>query len=325
VRQQDREAALAADTSLLAHVSTGNGSWERQHQLDVQHLAQLRQDKKSGTTPKQTELSWQTTAGGTYPVQGTLIGGGDPLVGIGKDQQTLDPTAGKKAKPAKVKAGGASTLPTTAAALEKSIATGSFGKILSSVADQYSVAQQSAAQAASGSLTAPATQGAWAEALQDLSGTPSTIGENPSAWLGQNLANAQAVEAPLQTALAAYGQQYQNEQGPILSNLASLGQGLELGVDTAPESAWLSALSSHITSNLSYYGTIPSASLSSLPSSVVTALQQAGGYPGSTAKGLIPLGSLTTKGVTPKVKGGTGAATAASGGGTAPSASPYPT
>ena len=246
---------------------------------------------------------------------GSDVGKGVATVGnivLGREGgPTTDPAAiaakeAAKAKaPAKKKATAATTTGTEAKVLESAIATGPLAKIMQSVATEYKVAQSASSAAASGSLTAPATQGAWAEALQSLAGTPAIIGETPSKWLGENLATAQKVDAPLTGAMNAYGEALAGQQTPILKNIAAIGQGNELGVVTAPENAWLNALGSHVTSNLSYYGTVPTAAVSSLPSSVIKALQASGGYPGSTAKGLTPLGSLTTKGTTPKVKAGT--------------------
>lgn len=268
---------------------------------------------------------FRTTAGGTWAVKGTPLGNGNFLTDLlGSHTTKTSPTATKKAPAKKVAASTTNKAPTTST-LEKEIATGPFSKILQSVTSEYQPAEEASAAAASGSLTAPATQGAWAEALQSLSGTPAVIGETPSAWLGQNLATSEKVSAPLTNAMNAYGTQLQAEQGPILQNLTALGQGLEEEVDTAPESPWLSALGSHITSNLSYYGTIPSAAVPSLPSGIATALQQSGGYGGGSS-GLIPVSSLTTKGATAKAgktaSGITGAAL--TGAGSIPGSSSVP-
>jgi hypothetical protein len=262
--------------------------------------------KANGQTPTKAVAAagkkYQTTAGGTYPVKGTLLGGGPGLSDF-TGTQAVSPTAGKKAKTTKVTA--KSTTPATADALEREIATGPYSKILGAVTQEFQPAEQAATAYASGNLTSAATQGAWAEALTALSGTPSTLGETASAWLGQNLATEQKTTAPLTQAMAAQGAQLQAEQGPILQSLTNLGQGLTLEQATAPESAWLSALGSHITSNLSYYGTIPTAAVTSLPSGVAKALQESGGYGGGSS-GVIPVSSLTTKGSTAKATGTTG-------------------
>jgi hypothetical protein len=142
--------------------------------------------------------------------------------------------------------------------------------------------------------------------------------------LGQNLATAAKTTAPLTQAMSNYGAAMTNEAQPILSNLTALGQGLTLEQSTAPESAWLSALGSHITSNLSYYGTIPTAAVTSLPSGVAKALQESGGYGGGSS-GVIPVSSLTTKGSTAKATGTTGlGGTALTGEGSIPGSSSAP-
>jgi hypothetical protein len=193
---------------------------------------------------------------------------------------------------------------TRAKQYEQEVESSPMNQILQAVAKQYAVAQQAAQPAASGALSAPATQGAWAEALQSLAGAPGTLGETPSAWLGQNLATAAKTTAPLQGAMSNYGAALQAEQAPIVANLNALGQGLGAEDVTAGASAWLNALASHVTSNLSYYGQIPKAAVPSLPSSVAQALQKSGGYLGGTAKGLVSLGSLTTKGTATKATTG---------------------
>ena len=191
---------------------------------------------------------------------------------------------------------------TKAKQYEEEVQSSPMNQILQSVAHEYATAAAPAQAAASGSLTAPATQGAWAQALQSLAGASPVLGQTPSAWLGQNLATAAKTTAPLQAAMSAYGGAQAAAEGPILSNLTALGQGLGAEDVTAGASAWLNALASHVTSNLSYYGSLPAATVPSLPSSVLGALKASGGYPGGTSKGLVPLSDITTKGTTLKVK-----------------------
>ena len=212
---------------------------------------------------------------------------------------------------------------TRAKQYEKEIQSSPYNQIMQAVGKEYAVAQQAAQSAASGSLTAPATQGAWSQALQDLQGAPSSLGMNPSAWLGQNLATEAKTTAPLQQAMSNYGSALQAQQGPIEANLNALGQGLGAEDVTASASAWLSALASHVTSNLSYYGEIPQASVGSLSPAVAQALQKSGGYLSGTSKGLVPLSSLTTKGASTKAaKTATGPGTTLSAAGSAPSTGP---
>ena len=212
---------------------------------------------------------------------------------------------------------------TRAQQYEQEIASSPYNQIMQAVGKEYAVAQQAAQSAASGSLTAPATQGAWSQALQDLQGAPSSLGMNPSAWLGQNLATEAKTTAPLQQAMSNYGSALQAQQGPIEANLNALGQGLGAEDVTASASAWLSALASHVTANLSYYGEIPQASVGSLSPAVAQALQKSGGYLSGTSKGLVPLSSLTTKGASTKAaKTATGPGTTLSAAGSAPSTGP---
>lgn len=209
------------------------------------------------------------------------------------------PTAAKKPKGKKKDTG---PKVTKAKQYEEEVQSSPMNQILQSVAKEYATAAAPAQAAASGSLTAPATQGAWAQALQSLAGASPVLGQTPSAWLGQNLATAAKTTAPLQAAMSAYGGAQAAAEGPILSNLTALGQGLGAEDVTAGASAWLNALASHVTSNLSYYGSLPAATVPSLPSSVLEALKASGGYPGGTSKGLVPLSDITTKGTIPKVK-----------------------
>ena len=260
---------------------------------------------------------------------GSDVGKGVATVGnivLGREGgPTTDPAAiaakgAAKARPAKKAAGSTAptSTPTTLTALDEE----SLNKLMATLPTQYKAAESASTAAASGSLTTTAVKGAWSEALQTLAGTPAVLGQTPSAWLGQNLATAKTVDQPLTSAMSAYGNVLQSQQTGILKNIEALGLGNQLGETTAPENAWLGALGSHITSNLSYYGTVPTAAVSSLPSSVIKALQASGGYPGSTAKGLTPLGSLTTKGTTPTVKKGTTAASSTAG--TVPTATHIP-
>lgn len=232
------------------------------------------------------------------------------------------PRKGGKGKDKKKPKAKAPTI-TRAKQYEQEIESSPYNQIMQAVGQEYAVAQQAAQSAASGSLTAPATQGAWSQALQDLQGAPTSLGMNPSAWLGQNLATEAKTTAPLQQAMSNYGSALQAQQGPIEANLNALGQGLGAEDVTASASAWLSALASHVTSNLSYYGEIPQASVGSLSPAVAQALQKSGGYLSGTSKGLVPLSSLTTKGASTKAaKTATGPGTTLSAAGSAPSTGP---
>jgi hypothetical protein len=100
--------------------------------------------------------------------------------------------------------------------------------------------------------------------------------------------------------MAQEGAQYAAEAGPISKAVMAYGQANALSDITAPEASWLNALASHVQSNLSYYGLVPTASLGSLSPSVATALKLSGGYGGSAGAGTTPL-----QNVGPAAGGGT--------------------
>lgn len=163
-------------------------------------------------------------------------------------------------------------------------------KLSNAVAQQYLAAEAPAQALASGSQTQPAVQGAMSQALAEVGG-----GGGGGGWLGAQANAAQAATAPVQQAMGAMGAQYAKEAGPISQAVMAYGQANALENITAPESAWLNALASHVTSNLSYYGEIPTADVPVLQSApgVVSALEQAGGYAGgSGGAGLTPLNAL---------------------------------
>ena len=109
-------------------------------------------------------------------------------------------------------------------------------------------------------------------------------------------------DAPVTQAMAGYGAAQEKFLPSVLSALNAMGQGEELGVATATGNAWLNALISHVSSNLAYYGVVPSAAVSAIPSPVAEALTAAGGPAGGT--GVASLTTLTTKGPVATVKRG---------------------
>lgn len=211
------------------------------------------------------------------------------------------------------------------AAIEQAILRTPYAQASRALVEQYQEAQTVAQPLASGAATAPATQAAATEALALTGLSPQSSGGQ---WLSSALGAAQAASAPLTQAMAQYGQEYAQQALPVTQALANYGQANALEVMTAPEQAWMNALASHITSNLSYYGEIPKADVGSLQPYLVTALQKSGGY-GGGGTGLVPLSALKTTAATGKVTT-PAAATTASGvsalgaGGTIPGASPTP-
>jgi hypothetical protein len=146
------------------------------------------------------------------------------------------------------------------------------------------------AAAVSGSEIPQAQAGAANQALASLG-----LSKDSSAagWLGSQTAAAQATAAPVEQAMAQEGAQYAAEAKPIENALQGAGEANALAVQTAPEASWLSALASHVQSNLSYYGLIPKAALPSLSPGVAEALQTAGGYGGSAGAGTVPIQNVT--------------------------------
>jgi hypothetical protein len=146
--------------------------------------------------------------------------------------------------------------------------------------------------ALSGAATAPIAEQAENTALA-LAGVGA--GSPAGQWLQSAIGAGQAAAAPLQAAMEQYGAVYAATASPVEAALQAYGQANTMAVATSPEQAWLSGLTSHITSNLNYYGSIPTASVPSLPPAVVQALQQSGGY-GGNMTGLTPLTSLKVNG-----------------------------
>lgn len=203
--------------------------------------------------------------------------------------------------PAKPKAKAAAAKPdpaAQAAAMEKAIANSPWNQMMQAVEKTYAAEEAPVQAAISGAGTVPGQNQAINMAL-GLTGA----GQAGAAFLGNAQAQANAATAPVTAAMRAMGTQFAANQGPISNALAAYANANALMTETAPASAWLSALQSHITSNLSYYGEVPKAAVGSIPPAVASALSQSGGYPGSATTGLVPLSSLT-----PNAAGGVGVA-----------------
>jgi len=234
---------------------------------------------------------------GTPAGQDVLGRAGEAMVRAGRYSvrpgavaETLGAGRGGAATPkgkGKAKAKKAADPTLTAAQREAAIANSPWAKLMRGLEQTYQAEEVPVAAAISGSGTVPAQNAAMNQALALAGGSPSG-----AAFLSNAQAQANAATAPVQAAMAQQGAQYAAEQGPISRALAAYGNANELMLQTAPESAWLSALASHVTSNLSYYGEVPKSVVSGLPSSLVTAMQQTGGYPGQAGQGLVPLSSL---------------------------------
>jgi hypothetical protein len=142
----------------------------------------------------------------------------------------------------------------------------------------------------SGASIPGAQAGAASSALASLGLSP---GSNAGQWLAAQGQAAQATAAPVTAAMNAEAATYANAGGAISQAVQQWGQDNALTDITAPEQSWLSALASHVTSNLSYYGEVPSAALPALPYSIANALQKSGGYPGTSSAGTTPLQNIT--------------------------------
>jgi hypothetical protein len=175
--------------------------------------------------------------------------------------------------------------------IEKEISSGPWAKLSESLVKQYQEDLSPVTAAVSGATNATGQADAASQALGSLGLSPNS---SAGQWFESQLGAANANAAGVTQAMNQYGAQYAAEAGPITKALQAYGQANELEVSTAPEQSWLNALASHITSNLSYYGEVPESAIGSIPSGVATALQQSGGYPGSTSSGLVPLSSLGT-------------------------------
>ena len=147
--------------------------------------------------------------------------------------------------------------------------------------------------AASGATGVGAQAGAANQALASLG---LSSGSSPGQWLSSQTQAAQATAAPVNAAMAAEGAQYAAEQGPITKAIQNWGQANAIQDITAPEASWLNALASHVTSNLSYYGQVPTAALPSLSPDVAAALQQSGGYGGAAGAGITPIQNIVPSG-----------------------------
>lgn len=213
-----------------------------------------------------------------------------------------------------------SSAPGSVSAIEqeiKAVDASPWTKLGNALASQYQQEETPVAAAVSGATIPAAQQGAAASALSSLGLSPNS---SAAQWLNSQTAAAQAQSAPVAQAMAQEGAQYAAEAGPITQAIMAYGEANALSDLTAPASGWLSALSSHITSNLSYYGDIPKAALGSLPPGVAEALKESGGYPGSTGAGTVPLQNINTSGPTSTVGKAAGALGGATGSGVIPGA-----
>ena len=161
-----------------------------------------------------------------------------------------------------------------------------------SLVKELQQAQQPVEAAISGQDTASSQQSAVNQALAVAGVTPNS---SASQWLNSNIAQANANDQPMAAAMNAYGQAYGAGEKGVESALGQMGQANQLAMNTAPEQTWLTDLASHIQSNLSYSGEIPTSAATSLPPALLYYLQQSGAGPGSTA-GVTPVANIKIPG-----------------------------
>ena len=166
-------------------------------------------------------------------------------------------------------------------------------QMANSLANEAQSVFQQINPAASGSTGAQAQTDAANQALSSLG---LSSGSSAGQWLKSQTQAAQATAAPVNAAMQAEGAQYAAEQGPITKAIQNWGEANAIQTMTAPESSWLNALASHVTSNLSYYGVVPTAALPSLSPDVAQALQASGGYGGTTGAGTVPIQNIVPSG-----------------------------
>ena len=226
----------------------------------------------AGATPKQTNEVEAALRAGYSPEQ--VAKGIFPKKAAAKKE-----TAAQKQKAA-----------TTAAERQiQEVQNNPWTRMADALAQQSTGALQTLAPAVSGATGPAAEAGAANQALASLG---LSSGSSAGQWLNAQTAAAQATAAPVAQAMAAEGAQYAAEAGPITKAVMDWGQANAIQDITAPEAGWLNALASHVTSNLSYYGQVPTAALPSLSPAVAKALQVSGGYGGAAGAGTTPIQNI---------------------------------
>jgi hypothetical protein len=231
------------------------------------------------------ELGADVLAGKKAPASSSSSSGSQPA----ELAHPAEEKAEAKAYEAKKAAAAKSTAEKAAQKAQvEAVAQSPWSQLGNALAQQYQAAEAPTASLISGAQTVPGQATASQTALALLGeGGGGSDASQLAAWG----AAANAATAPVSAAMAQEGAQYAAEAGPITKALQAYGQANAEEVNTAPEATWLQALASHVTSNLSYYGSIPTADTGVLEQApgVAEALQQAGGYGGQTGTGLTPL------------------------------------
>ena len=144
-------------------------------------------------------------------------------------------------------------------------------------------------QAISGQLTQPATSEAEQTALAAIGLSPKS---SAASWLSSQIKQGEANDAPLQKAMAQYGQEYQQGQAGVQTALGQMGTANQEEVATAPNEDWVQSLAQHVMSNINYYGEVPSSLINQIPDYIKYFLGQSG-VGGTSAGGTTPVNQLS--------------------------------
>jgi hypothetical protein len=113
-----------------------------------------------------------------------------------------------------------------------------------------------------------------------LSAAGVPAGSSAAQWLNSETAQANANDTPMMQAMNAYANVVSAGQTTVDSALTNLGEANKIGIETASAAPWLSALGSHLQSNIAYSGQIPTSLAGGIPDWLKYYLSQSGGPAG---------------------------------------------
>jgi len=204
------------------------------------------------------------------------------------------------------------------AAMEKAIANSPWQQMMNAVEQTFRAQEVPVVSAMGGGATVPMQNQAINQAIQLAGG-----GADAQGFLQGAQKTANAVNAPVQAAWNQEAAQYQANQGPISNALAAYANANEIMTAAAPQSAWLSALAQHATSDVTYYGGVPPSAISSLSPAVVNAMKQQAKYPQGvpfSQLNVSPAGTVSLARGASTTPGSPGSFTIPTAGGVAPTA-----
>jgi len=231
---------------------------------------------------------------------------------------TADPAKAKAKAKAKATTGPTETAAQRQAAMEKAIANSPWQQMMNAVEQTFRAQEVPVASAIGGGATVPMQNQAINQAIQLAGG-----GADAQGFLQGAQKTANAVNAPVQAAWNQEAAQYQANQGPISNALAAYANANEIMTAAAPQSAWLSALAQHATSDVTYYGGVPPSAISSLSPAVVNAMKQQAKYPQGvpfSQLNVSPAGTVSLARGASTTPGSPGSFTIPTAGGVAPTA-----